>query len=492
MDKFDLYRDISMRTGGDIYVGVVGPVRTGKSSFIKAFMEGLVLDNIADKNSKIRAVDELPQSADGRTIMTTQPKFVPNEAVRVQFGENLKANIRMIDCVGYLVDGAIGHREDGKERLVRTPWDEKEMPFSKAAEIGTEKVIKEHSTIGILVTTDGSISDLERKNYVVAEERVVNELKECGKPFIVLLNSKNPNSDSTLKLQNELQEKYDVSVVAKDVLNLKEGDMIEIMESVLLEFPVKQIDANAPKWVQSLDVANEIVAEMMEKMSMVADHVKKMRDAENMEEIFQDSEFMTLPKSISMDAGTGKVMIDLEMRENLFYEVASAECGQNLSSDFEMLCYLKQLSMARNKTEKLQLALEEAEELGYGIVYPTMEEMELEEPTLLKQGSQYGVKLRAKAPSLHIVKIDVQTEVSPIVGNEDQSKELVDNMIQDFQENKDAVWETNIFGKTLSSLVNDGLNSKLNNMPQDAKSKMRKTVTRIVNEGRGGVICILL
>lgn len=491
MDKFDLYRDIALRTGGDIYVGVVGPVRTGKSSFIKAFMEGLVLDNIEDKNSRIRAIDELPQSADGRTIMTTQPKFVPNEAVKVAFSDELHANIRMIDCVGYLVDGALGHREEGKERLVRTPWASTEMPFERAAELGTEKVIKDHSTIGILVTTDGTISDLDRSKYLEAEQRVVGELKEYGKPFIVVLNSTNPNSAQTAQLKNQLEEDYGVPVVAKNVLQMNEGDLTEIMEDILLEFPVRIIDANAPKWVQALGLDNRIVQEMIEKMGIIAEEVVKMKDTSKLVEIFDTCEYMNAP-SISMDAGTGKLGMELAIKDNLFYEVASEVCGAELGSEFEMFCYLKQLSKAYNKTQKLMHALDEAEEVGYGIVHPTMDEMTLDEPVMVKQGSQYGVKLKATAPSLHIMKVDVQTEVSPIVGTEQQSQELVENLLADYDEDQAKVWDTNIFGKTLSSLVNDGLTTKLTGMPNDARQKLRRTMQRIINEGRGGVICILL
>lgn len=492
MDKFDLYRDIAVRCGGDIYVGVVGPVRTGKSTFIKTFMEGLVIDNIADKNKKVRTIDELPQSADGRTIMTTQPKFVPNEAVKVAFSDELQVNMRMIDCVGYLVEGALGHKEDGKERLVRTPWSAEDMPFEKAAELGTEKVIREHSTIGILVTTDGTICELDRAKYIQAEERVVRELKEYGKPFVVVLNSATPDSENAIKLKEALKEKYNVPVLAKNVKTMKEGDIAEIMESILLEFPIRIIDAIAPKWVQALGIENSIVKEIIERMRICGDEVNKMQDYNKLDEIFKDCEYMNMPSSVKLDAGKGRVEITLNVKDNLFFNVASEECGVKLENDFELLCYLKQLSQGHNRTAKLVNAMKQAEEIGYGVVYPTMEEMQLEEPELVKQGNLYGVKLRASAPSLHIVKVDVETEVSPIVGSEQQSEELVRNLLNDFADNKVGIWQTNIFGKSLSSLVNDGLNNKLENMPKDAQQKMRKTLQRIINEGRGGVICILL
>jgi stage IV sporulation protein A len=492
MDKFDLYRDIALRTGGDIYVGVVGPVRTGKSTFIKTFMEGLVIDNIADKNKRVRTIDELPQSADGRTIMTTQPKFVPNEAVKVAFSDELSVNMRMIDCVGYLVEGALGHKQDGKERLVRTPWSAEDMPFERAAELGTEKVIREHSTIGVLVTTDGTICELDRSKYIAAEERVVSELKEYGKPFVVVLNSAKPDGEDAQKLRDALAEKYQVPVVAKNVVTMKEADIAEIMESILLEFPIRIIDAIAPRWVQALSIENSIIVELLAKMRQAGDEVLKMKDYSKLDEIFRDCRYMNLPASINLDAGKGRVEITLSIKENLFFNVASEECGVKLENDFELLCYLKQLSCGHNKTAKLMDALKQAEDTGYGVVFPAPDEMVLEEPELVKQGGQYGVKLRASAPSLHIVKVDVETEVSPIVGSEQQSEELVRNLLADFGDNKAGIWQTNIFGKSLSSLVNDGLNNKLCGMPKDAQQKLRRTLQRIINEGRGGVICILL
>lgn len=492
MDKFDLYRDIATRTGGDIYVGVVGPVRTGKSTLIKQFMQQLVVDGIKNEDDKKRAIDEIPQSADGKTIMTTQPKFVPNEAVRVPISDNMAVNMRLIDCVGYMVEGALGGVEDGKERMVATPWSEEEMPFSRAAEIGTEKVIREHSTIALAVTTDGSFTDISREDYVSAEERVVRELKECGKPFAIVLNTENPASEEASELKEQLEKKYGAPVVVKNALKLSEDDMTEIMETILLEFAVKIIDFDLPRWVQALSPDNSIVGELIEIVKALGDKVAKMKDFENIDEFFEASAFWSEPSSVNLDAGTGRIGVTLRPKDDVFFKVASEECGVEISDDFELLKRLKELCGAREKTARLASAIEQVETLGYGVVLPTMDEIELQEPELIKQGQQYGVKLKAHAPSLHIMRVDVETEVSPIVGSEQQSEELVQNMLGDFENDKQAIWNTNIFGRSLSSLVADGINNKLLNVPAEAEIKLKKTLGRIVNEGKGGVICILL
>ncbi|HPD01863.1 MAG: stage IV sporulation protein A [Christensenellales bacterium] len=492
MDKFDLYSDIAARTGGNIYVGVVGPVRTGKSTFIKKVMEGMVVENISDSNDRVRAVDELPQSADGKTIMTTQPKFVPNEAVKVSFRENLDVNLRLIDCVGYMVDGALGVAEGGKERLVRTPWFEEEIPFSKAAEIGTEKVIKQHSTIGILVTTDGTVTNIERGAYLEAEARVVKELKEIGKPFAIVLNTREPSSDNAKALAAALNEKYDAPVVIKDVLNMTEDDITEIMESVLLEFPVKLINGITPEWMKALDVGCDIIKELIKILSDIAENVVKMRDTDKIAEKFEDFKFFKRPAVGTMDTAVGHVDITLEPADGLFYQVASEECGIDVTDELKLLTSLKRLRIAKDSYDKIKAALDDVEDTGYGVVMPTMEEMELEEPEIVKQNGQFGVRLRASAPSLHILRVDVDTEVCPIVGTEQQGEELVKSIIDQFEGDSKAIWDTNIFGKSLSVLVNDGMTAKLNAMPEEARVKLRRTLGRIINEGRGGVICILL
>lgn len=492
MDKFDLYRDIATRTGGDVYVGVVGPVRTGKSTFIKQFMEELALDGIVNPDVKKRAVDELPQSADGKTIMTTQPKFVPNEAVKVSFSDNLTVNLRLIDCVGYLVAGALGSEEDGKERMVRTPWSEDEMPFSEAAALGTDKVIREHSTIALAVTTDGSFTDIPRAEYVPAEEKIVAELKKTGKPFAIVLNTVDVSSERAVALRAELEAKYAVPVLLKNVLKLTDDDADEIMESILLEFGVKLIDFKLPRWVQALPPTNSVVKELIASVKALADDVEKMRDYETIDGGFEKAEFWKIPSRIDLDAGKGRIVVEIQPKDDVFFKVASEECGVDIADDFELLCHLRVFAKGRAKTEKILAALEQVDRLGYGIVAPSMEDMQLEEPEIIKQGQQYGVRLKASAPSLHIMKVDVETEVSPIVGTEQQSEELVGGMLGDFEDNKQAIWSTNLFGRPLSSLVADGIANKLTNVPADAELKLKKTLGRIINEGRGGVICILL
>ncbi len=492
MDKFDLYRDIASRTGGDVYVGVVGPVRTGKSTLIKQVMQKFVVDGIVNQDERNRAIDEIPQSADGKTIMTTQPRFVPNEAVKVSVGDNITLNMRLIDCVGYLVDGALGAEEDGKERMVSTPWAEEDMPFSKAAEIGTQKVIKEHSTIALAVTTDGSFGNIPRQDYVKAEERVISELKECRKPFAIVLNVADENSESAQQLKDELQKKYDAPVVVKNALEMNEDDVSEILETVLLEFGVKTIDFNLPRWVQALPIDSDVVQELISGVKDMAGDVERMKDYDKIDSYFENANLWQTPSSINLDAGKGKVTVDMDVKRGVFFDVASKECGVDIGDEYDMLVNMKSLCRSKDKIERLQSALEQVETLGYGIVAPTMDEIELKEPELLRQGGQYGVRLKANAPSLHIMKVDVETEVSPIVGSEEQSKDLVDGMMSDFENDKQAIWNTNIFGRSLSSLVADGINNKLQTVPAEAELKLKKTLGRIVNEGKGGVICILL
>lgn len=492
MDKFDLYRDIATRTGGDVYVGVVGPVRTGKSTLIKQFMEKLVVGGIENKDVRARAVDEIPQSADGKTIMTTQPKFVPAEAVRVTFGDNLSVNMRLIDCVGYMVDGALGGEEEGRERMVATPWSEEAMPFSEAAETGTDKVIREHSTVAVAVTTDGSFTDIPRSAYEPAEERVIEELKATGKPFAIVLNTADPASENTRALAHSLEEKYGVAVSVVSAVNMNESDISAVMENILLEFAVRRIDFALPHWVQALPPDDEVVKEIVSAVRDMGARVDKMKDYTVTDEFFADKEFWKLPASVELDAGKGVVNVAVEPKEGVFFRVASRECGEDIADDFALLKHLRKLAHARKRTEKLLDAVDQVEATGYGIVLPTMEEMVLEEPEIIRQGQQYGVRLKASAPSLHIMKVDVETEVRPIVGSEQQSSELVDAMLGDFESDKQAIWDTNIFGRSLSSLVADGINNKLMSVPAEAEQKLRKTLGRIVNEGKGGVICILL
>ena len=492
MEKFDIYRDISERTGGDIFVGVVGPVRTGKSTFITKFMENFVIPNIGNKFQKQIATDEMPQSADGKTIMTTQPKIVPANGVKVHFKNKSTANVRLVDCVGYLIDGVNGYEEDNKPRLVKTPWSDEEIPFEKAAEIGTKKVIEDYSTIGILVTTDGSFGEIPRENYVPAEEKTIKELNICGKPFIIFLNCVDPSAERTTSLANSLESKYGVSVVCGNALNLSSDDISEIMEKVLLEFPMSGFNLKLPKWMQALPADNKIITRLVEGVKKASSDMVKMKDFSALPNTFTADEDFNDIELDELRLGCGVSDYKLTPKSGLFYRVLSDECGENIEDDYELMGYLKTFSEAKRKYAKIKDALSEAEENGYGVVLPTVDEMNLEEPVLVKQGGRYGVKLKASAPSLHIMKVDVSTEVSPIVGTEKQGEDLIKYISEKFEDNPSGIWETNMFGKSLHDLVSEGLNDKITAMPKDAQGKMRKTVTRIVNENKGGVICILL
>ena len=492
MDKYDLYRDIATRTGGDIYVGVVGPVRTGKSTVVKQFMEKLVVDGIKDADARARAIDEIPQSADGKTIMTTQPRFVPAEAARVSFRDNLAVNMRLIDCVGYLVAGALGGEEDGRDRMVSTPWSEEDMPFAEAAEIGTDKVIREHSTVAVAVLTDGSFTGIPREQYIPAEEKVIAELKRTGKPFAVLLNTADPAAESARALAAELAAKYDAPVTVAHAPSMTESDISAVMEDILLEFGVRRIDLKLPRWVQALPADDEVVREMLSAVRDMGEKVSKMKDYEGIDAFFEGREFWQLPSGVELEAGEGRIEVTVRPKEDVFYRVASRESGLDITDDFSLLANIRTMAAAKSRTERLAAALEQAEATGYGVVHPTVEEMTLGEPEIIRQGQQYGVRLSASAPSLHIMRVDVKTEVSPIVGSEQQSSELLGSLLRDFEGDKQAIWQTNIFGRSLSALVADGIRSKLDLVPADAENKLRRTLGRIVNEGKGGVICILL
>lgn len=492
MEKYQIYDDIKSRTNGDIYVGVVGPVRVGKSTFISEFMKKLVLPNIENKNVRERAMDELPQSADGKTVMTTQPKFVPNEAVKISVAENINLKVRMIDCVGYLVSGVMGTTENDKPRLVKTPWSDEEMPFEKAAEIGTKKVITDHSTIGIVLTTDGSVTDIDRASYVEAEEKVVAEMKECKKPFVMVLNCKNPNSAESKKLAQSLSEKYGAQVVAMNVAEMKEADIDQIFEKVLMEFPIKSVKVNMPKWLQALSFSNPIIAEVVEEIRRFSNGLLKVGDAKRDSVVFTESESFDPITFSNIEMGDGIVQFNVVPKENLFYKVLSDECGFAINDDYELVSYIKSLAIAKVEYDKLKNALEEVEQTGYGIVVPNKSEYALEQPEVVKQGSKFGVKIKASAPSLHIIKVDVETEVTPLVGSEQQSQDLVEYLNEKFESSPEEIWNTNLLGKSLSSLVDENISAKIVMMPEDAQRKMKKTLGRIINEGKGGVLCILL
>lgn len=491
MDKYEIYDDIKTRTNGDIYIGVVGPVRVGKSTFITQFMQKLVIPNISEKNSKDRTIDELPQSADGKTIMTTQPHFVPNEAVNIKVA-NAEMSVRMIDCVGYLISGAMGHVEGEKARLVKTPWSEEELPFEEAATLGTDKVINEHSTIGIMITTDGSVTDIARSNYIEAEEKVVAQLKKSNKPFVIVLNSKNPQASETKKLSASLEEKYNVPVISVNALELKEGDIDKIFENLLMEFPVKSIRVQLPDWLRALDYNNNIIKEISTEMKNLGNKINRLSDADKNQIAFAESECFDPITYSNIEAGQGIIKFNVVPKEGLFYKVLSQECGIEIQSDYELVSNIKQLAQAKIQYDKIKDALDQVAQTGYGVVEPKPTDFELGEPEIIKQGSRYGVKIKANAPSLHIMRVDVETEVTPLVGSEDQSQDLAKNLVEQFENDPQSIWQTNILGRSLSELVEDNINSKLVMMPVEAQRKMRKTLGRIVNEGKGGVICILL
>lgn len=490
MEQFDLYSDISQRTGGDIYIGVVGPVRSGKSTFIKKFMELEILPNVKDENEKIRALDELPQSGSGKTIMTTQPKFVPNEAVKIDLDGHTSFNARLIDCVGYLIDGAIGDSENDMPRMVRTPWSKSEIPFEKAAEIGTEKVINEHSTIGIVITSDGSFTSIPRSSYIDAEERAIDELKKSGKPFAVILNTTEPYSVETQKLQFALEEKYSVPVIPLDILQISDEDIHSLLERILNEFPLREMRIRIPHWIQALPTEHPLIKEIFSSLSLLTGN--KMRECTSILDNFVSSENilgMTLDKVI---LGEGAVTFDLNIAPNLFYTVLGEECGCEIKGDYHLISLMQNLMQAKKEYDRIAEALEEARTTGYGIVSPSMGEMSLEEPEIIRKGGHFGVKLKASAPSLHIMQVNINTEVNPIVGSEKQSEELVKYLMSEFENDPARIWESNMFGKSLHELVMEGIEGKLDNMPTESRAKLKRTMERIVNDGGGGLICILL
>ena len=492
MNSSSIYNDIAVRTGGDIYIGVVGPVRTGKSTFIKRFMDSVVIPNMEDGAVRDRATDELPQSSAGRTIMTTEPKFIPENAVKITLPDNASFNVRMIDCVGYIVPSSLGYIEGDQPRMVRTPWFENEIPFNMAAEIGTQKVITEHSTIGLVVTTDGSISDIPRDEYEEAEERVINELKELRKPFVVLLNCMYPKGDSAQKLSDELSAKYSVPVMAVNCLELSEQEIKEIITQILFEFPVKEISIDLPLWLVSLPDDHWLKAEVIKNVWESVENVTYVRDISVMTDTLCSCEYITNAHISNMDLSVGGAWISVQMNNNLFYKILEETTGIAIDSEQGLLSCMKELSTIKKEYERIKSALDEVETTGYGIVMPTIDQLTLEEPQIVKQGGRYGVRLCASAPSIHMMRADIKTEVAPIVGSESQSEELVKYLLAGFEEDPHKIWESNIFGKSLNSLVNEGLHNKLYKMPVDARMKIQQTLERVINEGCSGLICIIL
>lgn len=492
MENFEIYEDIKNRTDGDIYIGVVGPVRTGKSTFIKRFMELLVLPNIENSYKRERAIDELPQSAGGRTIMTTEPKFIPNEAVEINLSDNVTMRTRLVDCVGYLVNNALGYLEDDTPRMVKTPWSEQEMPFETAAELGTKKVIVEHSTVGIVITTDGSITDIPREDYEEPEERVINELKALNKPFIILMNCQNPGDNYSRNLANQMADKYQTPVMPVNCENLDLDDINEIFSKLLYEFMIDKINIRFPRWINGLESGNDLKVTLFDKVKEAFDGTKRLKDVNDNYPKLEECEAIKKVNVDEINLGNGVVTIGIELQDSLFYSTLSQVTGVEIKNEGELFSCISNLAVAKKEYDKMAYALHEVNQKGYGIVTPGIDDLILEEPEIVKQGQKYGVKLKAKAPSIHMIKIDTETEVSPIVGSEKQSEDLVKYLLSEFESDPKKIWGSNIFGKSLHELVNEGLQNKLNKMPEDAQCKLQETLQRIVNEGSGGLICIIL
>ncbi|NLL19524.1 MAG: stage IV sporulation protein A [Clostridia bacterium] len=492
MEKPDILMDIAERTGGDIYLGFPGPVRTGKSTLIKRIMELLVLPNIKNPNERDRTRDELPQSAAGRTIMTTEPKFIPNEAVEITIKQGLNVKVRMVDCVGYQVASAVGYEDGGEPRMVRTPWFDEAIPFSEAAEIGTRKVIVDHSTIGIAVFTDGSISDIPREDYLDAEERVIYELKESNKPFIVVLNSVHPQREDTIELAHALEEQYDVPVLPLNAAQLTEEDILHILEEALYEFPVTEVNVDLPKWVEELDADYWLRSELENAVRKAVNKVARLRDIDGVIEELATNDKIDKVTLLKVDLGRGSTSIEMNTRDDLFYQVLQELTGYDVTGSHHLLKHMVELSKVKKEFDKVAAGLQEVKNTGYGVVSPTVGDMELEEPQLIKQGGRYGVRLRAKAPSFHLIKADITTEITPLVGSEQQCQDLIDYIMAEFAEDPQKIWDTNVFGKTLSDLVREGIQGKLYHMPENAQIKLQETLERIVNEGSGGLICIII
>lgn len=491
MANKSIYEDIALRTGGDIYLGIVGPVRTGKSTFIKQFMDNLVMPNISEEYERERAKDELPQSSSGRTIMTTEPKFIPEKAVNISIDNTANMNVRLIDCVGYIVPSSLGYIENDQPRMVNTPWYEEPIPFNMAAEIGTQKVINEHSTIGLVITTDGSISDIPREEYAEAEDRVIKELFEINKPFIVLLNCLDPSSDSAIDTAEHISKKHNVPVMPINCLDLNQNDIKQILAKILYEFPVKEINVNFPKWINTLPLNHWLRSDIVSSLK-AADGIRHIRDINLFGACVEKSDNTIGCKVNNIDLGNGSADITINVKPDLFYKVLAENTGLVINDEMELMNSITELSTIKKEYMRVKDALDEVEATGYGIVMPAIEELTLEEPEIVKQGGRYGVRLRASAPSIHLMKANITTEVSPIVGSEKQSEDLIMYLLNEFEEDPVKIWDSNIFGKSLHELVNEGLHSKLARMPIDARMRVQETIERVINEGCNGLVCIIL
>ena len=492
MEERSIYKDISSRTQGDIYIGVVGPVRTGKSTFIKRFMDTIVLPNIEDENIRRRTNDELPQSSGGRTIMTTEPKFIPEDAVQINVDKTATLKVRMIDCVGYVVDSAYGYMEEDAPRMVKTPWSENEIPFDSAAEIGTQKVINEHSTIGLVVTTDGSIGEIPREDYEKAEQRVVAELKAINKPFVILLNSIDPNDKNTLELASLLSRKYQVPVLPVNCIELDENRIKAILAQILFEFPVREVRVSIPKWLVTLEKDHWLKSKVFDSIRVNSCDMQKIREVSDVIEKISSCEYIKKASLVSLDLSKGSAGVNIELDSELFYKILSEKTGIDIGDDKALLDCIYELSAKKDQYDRIALAYEQVLDTGYGIVMPKMEELSLDEPQIIKQSGKYGIKLKASAPSVHMMRINTTAEVTPIVGSEQQSEELVTYLLKEFEESPKKIWESNIFGKSVHELVSEGLNNKLYRMPDQARKKVGETIEKIINDGCNGLICIIL
>ena len=492
MDKIDIFKDISKRTNGDVYLGIVGAVRTGKSTFIKRFMELVVLPNITEENDRIRAHDELPQSAAGRTIMTTEPKFIPNQAVSINIEDGLDVNVRLVDCVGYAVDGAKGFEDEDGPRMINTPWYEDPIPFHDAAEIGTRKVIQEHSTIGIVITTDGTIGDIPRADYVDAETKVIHELKEVGKPFIMIVNSARPTDQDTELLRQRLAEEHDVPVLCMSIETMNEHDVFNVLRESLFEFPVLEVNVNLPSWVMVLHDNHWLKRNYEEAIQTTVRNIKRLRDVNSIVNEFSEYEYIDHAEISGMEMGEGIAEIDLFAPQNLYENILKEIVGEEIRGKDHLLALMQDFTHAKREYDQIAGALQMVKQTGYGIAAPSVQDMELDEPEIIKQGSRFGVRLKAVAPSIHMIKVEVESEFAPIIGTEKQSEELVKYLMQDFEEDPLSIWNSDIFGRSLSSIVREGIQAKISLMPENARYKLKDTLERIINEGSGGLIAIIL
>ncbi len=492
MTEASIYKDIATRTGGEIYIGVAGPVRTGKSTFIKRFMDTLVLPHMTDTFAAERARDELPQSAAGKTVMTTEPKFIPNDAAAVKLDDGTSFNVKMIDCVGYIVPDALGLTEDEKPRMVMTPWSDEPVPFEQAAETGTRKVIREHSTVGLLITTDGSFTDIPRESYETAERRAAEEMKDTGKPFVILLNTAEPSGEQAISLAHSLHTKYNVPVKCVNCLDMTEQDISGIIKDLLYEFPISTLTFTVPAWVSTLSPSHPLRTTVTEGIRERAGTISRLSGISEAFENVTEGEFGTSIFLDGINPSDGSARLSVDVPRSLFYSILSDETGLTIGGDEDLADIVTSLAASKSKFAKFEKALEQVEATGYGIVTPDAEDMTLEEPEIIKQAGSYGVKLRACAPSIHLMRADIKAEVSPIVGSEKQSEDIVKFLLKEFEEDPAKIWQSNLFGKTLHELINESLNSKLNHMPVEARKKLCHTLGKIINDGAGGLICILL